>query len=97
MCRMCAFTGDTEAHEAEQHYLTERRTLLFSGAVESRPSNRPHWCRNGEELGERERPMRVTQDGAYTEMWCPLCFRYMRMMIPVDETGRDGRHRGSWP
>lgn len=97
MCRLCAFTGDLEAAEDEMRHMTERRALLFSGAVESRPSNRPHWCRNDEEYGYAERPMRVTMDGGYTEVWCPRCMRYLRMMIPVEETGRSGSHRGSWP
>jgi hypothetical protein len=88
VCRLCAFTGDAEAAEAERDHLYRRRALLFSGAVESLPSVRTHWCRNDEEYGKMARPMRVTMDGGYTELWCPVCMRYLRMMIPTSSRSR---------
>jgi len=81
---MCAFTGDEEAADAEQHYMTERRAKLFSGSVESKPSMKTHMCRNDEEYGEMLRPWRVTHDGGYTEWWCRVCMRYFRVMVPTD-------------
>lgn len=83
MCRMCAFTGDEEAAEAERKYLTERRALLFSGSVKGNLSSKTHYCRNDEEYGMMWRPWRVTSDGGYTEWWCPVCMRYLRILVPT--------------
>lgn len=81
---MCFATGDEEFKETEGQYLIRRRALVFSGEVPSVPSSSKHQCRNDEEYGEMEREMRVSLDGGYTELWCPVCMRYLRMMIPIE-------------